>query len=146
MPLPRGFWATQFRGDTLVGLRVDADGFSHVQAIVTGVGAGLGPVGPDCETGELPVTPIRSAMLRTALRNSMTFGESYREKSKRYPARVEELPAGIRVEDAETLILTATQGSWVVAIRDTATGYHCLMSIGSDGLPGIADGVMRCGW
>jgi hypothetical protein len=144
--LPRGFWVTQFRGDTLIGLQVDGDGFSHVQAIATRVGAGVGSAGPDCKQSEIPVTPVRSAMLRTTLRNAVTFGAKFHAESDAYPARAEQLPSQLRLDGAESLILAATRDSWVIAIRDQATGYHCLMSIGPQGLPGIVDGVMRCGW
>jgi hypothetical protein len=144
--LPKGLWVTQFRGDTVVGLEVDVDGFTQVRAIATRVGPGTTPAGADCAEPEIPVTPVRSAQLRTALRNMLTFGESRRASTGRYPVSADELPDGIAAPGSETLILATSRDSWVVAVRDDDSGYHCLMSLGPDGLPGILDGVMRCGW
>lgn len=144
LSVPRGFWVTQFRADTLVGLRIDDDGFHHVTVLASRVGAGVSGGAVECEVPDLPVTPLRSAMMRTALRNAMTWAEAHQRRSGQYPARPDLLPEGVLVEDTEFQVLLATRDSWTVAIRDIASGYVCLMSIGGEGIPALQGGRMPC--
>ncbi|HRP07413.1 MAG TPA: hypothetical protein PLL69_02900 [Gemmatimonadales bacterium] len=142
--LPRHFVIRQFRGDTAIGTTVDEDGFTNVIAIATRVGAGTSAAGPECDSPPMPVTRVRSAMMRTALRNAMTFAEAFHEREGRYPQRESQLHDGVMLEGTEYRMPVSTAESWVVVLVDKATGYHCLMSIGPGGIPGIEGTTMRC--
>lgn len=142
--LPDGLVIRQFRGDTVVGTTVDEDGFTNVTAIATGAGSSGRADGRPCDNPLMPVTQLRSAMMRTALRNAFTFGEAYHGREGDYPARPAQLPDGVHIEGASYRIPVADANSWVVILRDDATGYHCLMSVGPGGIPGITGNAMRC--
>ncbi len=141
--LPPRLVIQQFRGDTVIGVTTDADGFSDVLAIAIGIGTEGAVASADCANPKMPVTNLRSAMMRTYLRNLLTYGNQLQATDGRYP-RENELPDGQRLEGTTYIVPVATTDSWVVILRDDETGYHCLMSQGPGGIPAASGNTMRC--
>ena len=140
--LPAGLVIRQFRGDTVIGTIPDGDGFMDIVAIATGIGNSSPVPGADCNNDPMQLDLVRGAMIRTYLRNVVTFADEFRQREGRYPARVSELPRRAAPEGTSYDLPIADAESWVVVLRDDASGYHCLMSRGPRGVPGAVDRML----
>lgn len=141
--LPDPFRVAEFRGDTIVGVHEDEDGFSHVMVLPLS----LPPVRPATRVGcaelPLPVTRVRAAEIKTGMRNAMTVAEAFYAERRRYPATADEYPAAITPPGTTLVVRAGDATHFAIAIIDRETGWRCLVSVG-DPNPAL-DGRLLCG-
>lgn len=142
LDLPPNFRAMQFEGDILVGVRVDDDGFEHVMALRHDLPPVQETSTPDCVNAPSGVEPIRAAQIKTAMRNAMTVAEAHYARHREYPPDADAYPGGVKPHGTDFTVLQAGPDSFALSIRDSETGYRCLVSVGSTT---EFDGVLLCG-
>ncbi len=143
--LPPGFVPMQFTGEQVVGVRRDDDGFPHAMAIATGLPTMPRSEAAPCADAVLPVAPVRAAMLKTGLRNAMTFAEAFHTDHGRYPARAGDYPSGVKPDDTEFLVLDGGRDTFILSVVDRPTGWRCIVSVGAGATGELPDGYLVCG-
>ncbi len=143
--LPEGFIISSFDGDRVIGVDEDEDGFPHVKVMRTGLAAAPEQPGADCAAAVLPVTPVRGAELKTSLRNAMTVAEAHYADHGTYPRRASDFPRAMIPSGADFEIPFSGDLGYIFLIRDRATGFRCLVAIGTHDMGILDEGVMLCG-
>ncbi len=143
--LPAGFQPMQFGGDQLIGLHLDDDGFSYVTAVLTGLPAAPASQDPPCSAVPLPIDRVRAAMIKTGMRNAMTFGESYYSDHKRYPGASGDYPSFVKPDGTEFVVLAGGADGYIISIVDRDTGWRCVVSVGSMLTSPLPEGTLVCG-
>lgn len=143
--LPPGFRAAQFTDTQVVGFRQDDDGFYYVDAVEPGLPAAPRSSEPGCIEAHNPVTNVRAAMIKTGMRNAMTFAEAYYADHQAYPGEAGDYPAGVKPDDTEFIVLKGGGDAFIVSIVDVPTGWRCIVSVGSGAAGPLPDGYLLCG-
>ncbi|MEO8478321.1 MAG: hypothetical protein ABI542_01715 [Gemmatimonadota bacterium] len=141
--LPAGFLIKQFDADRVIGVYQDDDGFPHVAMFRTGLPVRRAAATGDCSTLTSPVTNVRAAQIKTAMRNGMTLNEAFYSEHKRYPAKADDYPSSLIPSGTELVVQSADAEHYAYTITDKATGWRCLVHVGKTD-PEL-DGVLLCG-
>ncbi len=143
--LPAGFQPMQFSGDQLVGLRRDDDGFYYITAVLTGLPVAAASQDPPCSAVPLPIERVRAAMIKTGMRNAMTFGEAYHADHNRYPAASGDYPSSVKPIGTEFVVLAGGRDGYIISIVDRTSGWRCVVAVGSTETGPLPDGTLVCG-
>lgn len=142
LDLPPRFRAMQFDDGLLIGVREDEDGFDHVTVMRHGLPSVGRVASPACASTPSGVDPARAAEIKTGMRNAMTSAEAFYSRQRRYPATADDYPDGLKPPNADFRVLAGDERSYTVSIRDRATGYRCIVNVGSGS---ELEGVLLCG-
>lgn len=137
--VPARFVPMQAQGSYLIGIRPDEDDFPHIVVLEPGLPAP--PARPaQCEPGA-PASE-RAAEVRRWTRNATTAAEAFFSDHGRYPREFRDLPMSIPSGFTGQITLADSRNYWVT-VRETATGYRCIVSMGA--IPGFPAGLVACG-
>jgi hypothetical protein len=142
LDLPPRFRATQFDGGLLIGVREDDDGFDHVVTLRHDLAAVGRVTSPECTNTPSGVDPVLAAKVKTGMRNAMTAAEAYYADHGHYPANADGYPKGTAPSGSDLRVLDGDEDSFALSIVDRATGYLCIVNVGSGT---ELDGMLLCG-
>lgn len=143
--LPEGFVISSFDGDRVIGVDEDEDGFPHVKVVRTGLPAAPEQPGADCAVAVLPVTPLRAAEFKTSIRNALTVAEAHYADHGTYPRRASDFPRSMIPSGADFEIPFSGDSGYILLVRDRATGFRCLIAMGTGAMGALEEGLMLCG-
>lgn len=138
-----GFTATQMRGDTLIGYRLDEDDFPHIVAQRLALPSAPA-LGASCPPAVL--RSGRSGELKATIRNAMTAAEAYYADHGRYPRDLRELGRMLAMPEGLAGRFEPSQdsNSFAFSAWEVATGYRCLVAVGFP-LRSYPEGTIGCG-
>ncbi len=137
------FAPTEVRGNHVVGIRDDEDGFQYLVDLVLELPGAKLNFG-HCD--DPAAGSARGSEMRSTVRNLMTLAEFHYAKQGRYPSSIDQAGAPMEIPDGLIVRIDASPDGdgYVANVTDPATGFRCLVSFGS-AIRTFPDGVLACG-